>query len=163
MKLVQLLSVITYGFIAYRYLFPVLRRLSRAEALTWILWPHVFRYCVLYLFTAQKEGYPISDAAMNQLVVGDLVGAALALLAIFLLKRHEKKGVAVSWALLIATLTDMIVGAHQRMIEPPRADATGVWFMIFGFFAPLILVSIPLLIWQLYFRKDSYEPHATGR
>ena len=154
MKLVQFISIVVYSFIAVSYLAPWLKKLDRAEALTWLMGIHVFRYVVLYLPVARLEGYPISNTSAMQIMTGDLSGAAIALVAITLLRFRIRLGIAFAWLLAAATIADTINILHQRSIEPPRPDATGVWWLVFVFFAPLIMVSTVLIVWQLYTRRS---------
>lgn len=149
----QFLSIGVYGLIAWWYVAPGLKRLSRRDALTAILWVHVFRYCVLYIFVARREGYGISDTALTELVVGDLAGAALGLVAIIFLRLRFTVGVLLSWLVVAATIADFAIGIYTRQGDPPRGDAAGPWWLIFVFFAPAVLVSLPLLIWQLVSRR----------
>ena len=153
MKLAQLLTILAYTAIAWWHIAPHLKRLGRAQAMTQLLWVHAFRYCVLYIYVARHEGYAISDAALSQLVYGDLTGAALATMAIVALRFRLRVGLTISWLLAAATFGDLAAALYQRSIEPPRADATGVWWVIFVFFAPAIFVSVPLMVWQLATRR----------
>jgi hypothetical protein len=149
----QLISIVTYAFIAWWYVAPRLSKLDKRQALTALLWVHVFRYIVLYLYVARREGYGISERALTELVVGDLTGAAIAAVAIILLRLRSRVGVWLAALVVAASLADMAGGIYVRSSEPPRADATGVWWLIFVFFAPLILVSLPPIVWQLYSRR----------
>ena len=149
----QLITILVYGLIAWWHIAPGLTRLSRADALTAVLWVHVFRYCVLYIFVAKREGYGISDVAMTELAVGDLAGAGLAMVGIAFLRLRLSMGLFMAWLVVLATVADLAAGIYIRRSEPPRGDATGVWWLIFVYFAPAILVSLPLLVWQLLSRR----------
>ena len=151
----QLLTIAVYGLIAWWYVAPGLNKLPRVQALTAILWVHVFRYCVLYIFVARREGYAISDVALTELVVGDLIGALLAMVAIVLFRLRSPLGLAATWLVVIATVGDFVIGFYTRHIEPPRGEAAGPWWLIFVYFAPAVLVSLPLLIWQLVARRGA--------
>jgi hypothetical protein len=153
MKQAQLISIVVYAIIAWWYVAPYLKRLQLGQALTLLLWIHVFRYSVLYLYVAQHEGYAISDIAAAQLVTGDLVGAVLATVAIVALRFRSRIGLAISWVVIAATIGDAATAIYQRSIEPPRVDAAGVWWVIFVFYAPAIFVSLPLMGWQLVARR----------
>lgn len=150
---VQLISIVVYALFALWHIVPRLRKLDRGQALVALLWVHVFRYVVLYLYVARKEGYPISDALLTELVIGDLFGAVLAMAGIILLRFQSILGVVFAYLVFAATIVDAIAGTYIRNIEPPRADATGVWWLVFVFFAPLIIISLPLIAWQLYSRR----------
>jgi hypothetical protein len=154
MQLVQLISIAIYSLIALWYVVPSLRKLGRAEALTAVLWVHVFRYLVLYIFTARREGYAIPDPATLELVVGDLTGAIIGLGAIILLRLRARLGLALSWLLVIETICDLFGAIYYRRAEPPRPEAIGPWWFIYAFFGPLILVSTVLLVWQLIARRN---------
>jgi hypothetical protein len=156
MKQVQLITIVVYAVIAVWYVIPWIRTLSRAQALIALNWVHVFRYSVLYLAIAQREGYAITDRAAAQITIGDLTGAATALLAIVLLRYRFKVGILVTWVLVVATIVDTAVIFRQRGIDPPHGDAQGPWWLIFCFFAPLVMVSVVLLVWQLLVRR--HEP-----
>jgi hypothetical protein len=150
---VQFVSIVVCSCMAWLYIVPWLRKADRANALTALLWVHVFRYVVLYLYVAQREGYPISDIAVMELVIGDLGGAILAAASIAFLRMRSRLGLMLAGLVIVESIADMIGGFIIRSIEPPRADATGVWWLIFVFFAPLIAVSLPLITWQLYARR----------
>jgi len=150
--LVQFASIVVYALIALWYVVPWLRKQVRAEALIGLAWFHIFRYSSPNIFLAQREGYPISDVAAFEIMIGDLIGAAIAFVAIILLRRRARLGVVFSWLPVIETITDFVVGARERAIAP-RAGPTGAWWLILSFFAPMILISLPLMIWQLYTRR----------
>ena len=164
MKQVQLITIFVYAVIAVWYVVPGVRTLTKAQALIALVWVHVFRYSVLYLAIARREGYGITDRAAAQITIGDLTGAATALLAIVILRYRFRAGVMVTWLLLVATIVDAAVIFRQRAIDPPRGDAQGPWWFIFCFFAPLVMVSVALLIWQLFVRRHEplYERRAAN-
>jgi hypothetical protein len=149
----QFISIVVYALIAWWYVVPRLKSLDRAGALTVLLWVHVFRYVVLYLYVARQEGYEISARALNNLVVGDLSGAMIAAAGIILLRFRSRIGLWFSALVVVASVADIASGIYVRRSDPPRPDATGVWWLLFVYFAPLILVSLPLIAWQLYTRR----------
>jgi hypothetical protein len=162
MKQAQLITILTYALIAWWYVVPWLRRLSFNRALTVLLWVHVFRYCVLYIYVAQREGYPIFGVAAQELVIGDLAGAVLAIASIVALRFNWRVGLALSWLVVTASVLDFLGATYLRISEPARADAIGVWWIIFVYFGPLILVSVPLMAWQLYARGKEYPVDFRG-
>jgi hypothetical protein len=149
---VLFISLVVYSFIAIWYVAPWLKKLDKRQALTAPLWVHVFRYVALYLLVAQREGYAISDQTLNVVVIGDLSGAALALAGIIFLRMRSRLGPIFAGLVIIASITDFAVGTYVR-IGAPDPEATGLWWLVFCFFAPLVLVSLPLLGWQLYQRR----------
>jgi hypothetical protein len=60
----QLISLFIYAMIARWYVAPWLKSRGRADALIALLWVHVFRYVALQAFSAQRDGFPISDVGV---------------------------------------------------------------------------------------------------
>jgi hypothetical protein len=147
------ISLVVYSLIATWHVAPWLKKLDKRQALTALLWVHVFRYLVLYLLVAQREGYAISDQVLTVVVIGDLSGAVLALAGIIFLRTRSRLGPIFAALVLIASITDFFVGTYVRSHHGPDPEATGVWWLVFVFFAPLVLVNLPLLGWQLYRRR----------
>jgi hypothetical protein len=147
------ISLVVYSLIVIWYVAPWLKKLDKRQALTAPLWVHVFRYLCLYLPIAQRDGYPIADQTLNVVVIGDLTGAVLALAGIIFLRMRSRLGPIFAALVLIASITDFVVGTYVRSHHGPDPEATGVWWLVFVFFAPLVLVSLPLLGWQLYQRR----------
>jgi CDP-diglyceride synthetase len=147
------ISLVVYSLIATWYVAPWLKKLDKRQALTALLWVHVFRYVALYLMVAQREGYAISDQVLTVVVIGDLGGAVLALAGIIFLRARSRLGPIFAALVLLASITDFFVGTYVRSHHGPDPEATGVWWLVFVFFAPLVLVNLPLLGWQLYQRR----------
>ena len=148
-----LISLVVYSLIAIWYVVPWLKKLDKRQALTAPLWVHVFRYVTLYLLVARGEGYAISNQVLNVVVIGDLSGAVLALAGIIFLRLRLRLGPIFAALVLIASIADFAVGTYVRSQVGQDPEATGVWWLVFVFFAPLVLVTLPLLGWQLYQRR----------
>jgi hypothetical protein len=146
----QLASLAVFTLLAVRFAAPFLNRLGRAQALIAIASIHVFRYVTLATYSAKHGGYPISDIAAIEAVVGDVVGAAIGLVTVGVLHaRWYRLGIACSWLLVFATTADFAVGIHRKALEPLWGAASGLTWFILNFYVPLIMVSLPVLVWQL--------------
>jgi hypothetical protein len=152
-------SLIVIAIIARWYLVPKLRQMSAFNAITALLWVHVPRYVTLILFSAQHEGYPISNQAALEAVVGDVAGAVLALLAIAVLPRLPRLGYWLSWALVLETAVDIVVGIIRKAHEPLWGKASGVTWLILDVYIPFILICLPLLVWQLFQGRERFQNH----
>jgi hypothetical protein len=150
----QLVTLIVYGAVAAWYVAPWLRQQTRADALIVLLWVHVFRYVALQVFSAQREGFPISDDAAMDIVLGDVGGAVLAFLAILLLRRRIGLGVLLSWLLTVETAYDTFENIQGGIREHLIGAAAGVTWLVLVFFVPMVVVSLVLLVWQLYSRRS---------
>ena len=150
--LTQLTSMLVFGSIAFWYVAPWLARQERATALTALVWPHVFRYVALQAYSAQRAGFPISDAALSRLVYGDLASAALAFVVILALRHRVQGAGALTWLLVIITACDTVSNVSNGIHENLFGAATGVTWMVVSFYVPLLMVSVALTVWQLYSR-----------
>jgi hypothetical protein len=151
--LAQLLSVIIFAAAAVWYIAPRLRRLARADALILPLWVGVFRFVTLQTASAQQAGFPISDAGRNQVIVAGLIGTSLAFAAIVALRFRLRFAVPMAWLFVLETVVDVARNVADGMRERLFGLASGVTWMVLSFYVPLVLVSVGLLIWQLWVRR----------
>jgi hypothetical protein len=149
----QALSMAVFVIIARWYLVPWMKTRDRAEALTPLLWLHVFRYVALQGFSAQMAGFPISNSARDEILYGDLTGMALAAAALFALRHKARIAIPLVWVMVAETITDTVVNAHAGMQEHLYGLATGLTWLVVSCYVPAIMVSLGLLIWQLYSRR----------
>jgi hypothetical protein len=150
----QFLSLIALAAIARWYVVPWLNRRPRADALIALLWVHVFRYVALQVFSAQHDGFPVSDDGATEIVIGDLAGAAIAFVAIALLRHRVWFAIPLTWLLAAETIYDTVANIRGGIREHLMGAASGVTWLILSFFVPLIVASLVLLIRQLYARRN---------
>ena len=151
--LANTLSFVVSVLIAVWYVVPWLRTRSRAAALTTLLWFHAFRYVALELYSAQRAGLPIGNALRDEIAYGDLIGSALAVLAIVALRYRFRGAIALTWLFVAATLVDLsnalVGGIGQQMM----AEVHDVPWLILCFFVPALWTSLGLIVWQLVTRS----------
>ena len=143
-----------YATLARWYAAPWLTRISRADALAPLLWIHVFRYVALQAFSAQRDGFPVSDHGLMDIVVGDVAGSVIALATLFALRYRSRLAIPLAWLLVIETAYDTVGNIHGGMQEHLLGAAGGVTWMILAFYVPLVVVSLVLLAWQLVARRN---------
>lgn len=149
----QLLSLIVFATLAIWYVVPRLKPLGRGDALTVLLWIHVFRYVALQAFSAQRTGFPISDGGLMEIVTGDGAGAVIAFATIAALRYRVSVAVPLAWLLVVETAVDTFLNIRGGIHEHLMGAASGVTWMILGFYVPLVLVSLALIVWQLVVRR----------
>jgi hypothetical protein len=157
----QLISLLVFGAIARWYVVPWLQSRERADALIALLWVHVFRYVALQVFSAQRGGFPISNGGAMDIVIGDVAGAIMAFIAIILLRHRIRAGVALAWLLAAETVYDTADNIRGGIHEHLMGAAGGVTWLILVYFVPMVVVSLVLIVWQLYSRRA--EALAPGR
>jgi hypothetical protein len=73
-------------------------------------------------------------------------------------------GFASDVMIVIATATDFAVGIHRKAAEPLWGAASGVTWLILNFYVPLLMVSLPILVWQLCARSgEPFSARAAHR
>jgi hypothetical protein len=149
----QFMSLIVLAAIARWYIIPWLNSHARADALIALLWVHVFRYVALQVFSAQAEGFPISNGGAMEIVIGDVAGAVIAFTAIALLRRRSRLAIPLAWLLAVETAYDTVSNIHGGVQEHLMGAASGVTWMVLTFFVPMVVVSGVLMVWQLYARR----------
>jgi len=159
----QSISLIVLIVMARWYIIPWLNSQTRANALTALLWVHVFRYVALQVFSAQHTGFPISDGGAMEIVVGDLAGAVIAFIAIALLRRRARLAIPLAWLLAAETAYDTVSNIHGGVQEHLMGAASGVTWMILVYFVPMVVVSSVLMVWQLYARRGEQLDSFRGR
>jgi len=159
----QLLSLIVFGSIARWHVVPWLNSRSRADALIALLWVHVFRYVALQIFSAQHDGFPISDREAMHIVIGDVTGAFIAYFAIVLLRNKSRLAVPLAWLLALETVYDTVSNVRGGISEHLMGAASGITWLTLVFFVPMVVVSVLLLLWQLYTRRSEAIDSTSSR
>jgi hypothetical protein len=165
-RLAQLSSLVVFAFGAKWIYVPWSIHQSRDRALRPLLGLHVFRYIALQVFAAQHAGYPISDSFRDHLVITDVIAAAIAASALVALRFRMKIAVFLAWALILETMFDIATNIRQGMHEHLLGVATGITWLVQSLYVPIIIVSIPMLVWQLVARRKeplTIEHTATAR
>jgi hypothetical protein len=149
----QLISLLVFATIAKWYVAPWIKTRERATALIALIWPHVFRYVALQAYSAQHAGFPISDAGLEQIVYGDVGGMVVAFAAIVALQHRARVAIQLVWLLIVATVADTVLNISNGVRENLFGAATGVTWLVVSFYVPLLMVSLVLMVWQLYSRR----------
>jgi len=145
-------SLFVYLMASVWHVNPWLRKLTRADALIVLLWVHVFRYVALQTYSAQHAGFPISNAGLTDIVLGDVGGAIIAFLAIALLQFRSRLGVPLAYVLVAETAYDTVMNVQGGMKEHLLGAASGPTWFILAFYVPAVVVTMVLIAWQLVSR-----------
>lgn len=141
-----------FGLVAAWYLVPRFAGRDLGAAVTPLLWVHAFRYVALQLVVARDVGFAASDTAAASIVYGDLVGAALAVVALVAVRMRARVAVPLLWTFVAATVLDLAnalrIGLAERLFE----TATAVSWTILTFYVPMLWISVGLVAWLLLSR-----------
>ena len=151
-------SVIAWGIVAARYIWPALRPRQRSEALRPLLILHSFRFLGMGFLVPGVVSPDLPRAFATAAAFGDIVAAALALLA--LLSLQSAAGLLVAWIFNVWGFVDLVNAFYQ-------ANATGLMPGQLGaaYFIPTLIVPLLLITHGLAFRvllQHQHEP-AIGR
>src|SRR5262249_13523274 len=135
------------------YVAPWLRTRGRADALIPLLWIHVFRYVALQAVSAQRDGFPISDGGLMEIILGDVGGMVIALATIVALRYRARLAIPLAWLLVLETSFDTVTNIRGGIREHLMGAASGVTWLILAFYVPLLIVSLALVTWQLFARR----------
>jgi hypothetical protein len=132
---------------------PWMRQCSAAVAIGACLWVHTLRIVALQIYSARRFGYDIPASMANQIAWGDVVGACLALLALWLLRRRSVAAVPVIWLFVIETTLDFLNAAALAIRHHSARTAHDLSWVILNFYVPVLLISLALATWQLITRR----------
>jgi hypothetical protein len=151
-------SVIAWGIVTARYIWPALRLRERAEALRPLLILHSFRFIGLAFLVPGVVSADLPRAFATAAAVGDIVAATLALLSLLLLRTTP--GVLIAWIFNVWGSLDLVNGFYE-------ANASGLSPGQFGatYFIPTVIVPLLLMTHGLAFRvllRHQGEPATRG-
>ena len=138
-------SLIAWGIVAARYIWPRLRLLPQADALRPILILHCFRFVGLAFMVQGVVSPELSAAFTHPAAFGDIAAAALALLALATLETSA--GVTIAWIFNLWGTFDLLSAFYhggQVNLVPGQLGA--------AYFIPTVLVPLMLITHVLAFR-----------
>jgi hypothetical protein len=152
--LAMTMSFVAFALACAWYVAPWVKTRTLAQALTALVWVHVFRYVALQIHSAQKFGFAVSDGGKNEIAYGDLFGALLALAAIVALRHRAGVARLLVWVLVIESVVDLTNAGVLGLRENLFASASGVTWLILTFYVPMLWISLALIVWQLLSRRS---------
>src|SRR5712664_4884587 len=104
-------SLIAWGIVAARYIWPELRHRQRAEALRPLLILHSFRFIGLAFLVPGVVSPDLPSAFAHSAAYGDIVAATLALLSLVSLPRGA--GIVIAWIFNLWGSADLLNAFYQ--------------------------------------------------
>ena len=147
-------SLIAWGIVTTRYIWPELRGRQRADALRPLLILHSFRFIGLAFLVPGVVSPDLPAAFAHPAAYGDLIAAILALFALVLLP--SAAGIAMAWIFGIWGLADLLNAFYQANHAGLLAGQLGA-----AFFLPTVVVPLLLITHVVAFRillQPQHEP-----
>lgn len=132
-------SFIAWGTVAARYIWPELRRRSRAEALQPLLILHSFRFIGLAVLIPGVVSPDLPPAFAHPEAYGDMIAAILALSSLLLLP--SRAGIAAAWIFNLSGTADLVNAFYQANHAGLLAGQLGAAFFLPTLIVPLLLVT----------------------
>ena len=148
------LNFVIFALVARWYVAPWLRTQHPAAALTPLVWVQVFRDIALQIFSAKHFGFVVSAPTRDMITYGDVAGTILALISLVALRYRSQIALPLVWILVLETVVDLLYGTVAGLHEQLFEKAFGVTWLILAFYVPILWVSLGLIVWQLYARRN---------
>ena len=132
-------SFIAWGVVTARYIWPELRFRQRPEALRPLLVLHSFRFLGLAFLVPGVVSPDLPSAFAHAAAYGDIIAAALALLALSRLPNGT--GVVITWAFNIWGTIDLLNAFYQANRAGLLAGQLGATYFIPTLAVPLLLIT----------------------
>jgi hypothetical protein len=132
-------SFIAWGFVTARYIWPELRLRQRSEALQPLLILHSFRFVGLAFLFPGVVSPDLPSAFAHAAAYGDVVAAALAILALLALPRAA--GVGIAWVFNLWGTVDLLNAFYQANHAGLSAGQLGATYFIPTLIVPLLLIT----------------------
>lgn len=153
MYMAQIFNTVAYIAIAVWFVVPRLRKLSRRRALMALAAVHLGRTLALAVYSSQDAGMKMANEVRDQIVVGDLLGWALALMILFSLHWRLRVSIPLVWVLVVETVLDFGSGTISSIRTGAIGDLNGGPWLIVAFYVTACSVAVGLTIWQLISRR----------
>src|SRR5947209_593728 len=138
-------SLVAWGIVTARYIWPELRLRERAEALRPLLILHSFRFIGLAMLVPGVVSPDLPAAFAHWAAYGDIAAAILALISLLLLPGVA--GVAGAWLFSLWGSADLLNAFYQANHAGMLAGQLGA-----AFFLPTLIVPLLLITHGLAFR-----------
>jgi hypothetical protein len=145
-------SFIAWGILVARYLWPELRRQSRADALWPLLLLHCFRFVGLSFLVPGVVSPDLPTAWTLPAAYGDLITAVLALLALAVLR--SGLGIALVWVFNLWGSADLLYAFYQGNQVGLEPGQLGAAYFIVTVLVPLLLITHGL-VFRLLLQRDN--------
>jgi hypothetical protein len=132
-------SLIAWGIVTARYIWPKLRLRPRAEALRPLLILHSFRFIGLAFLVPGVVSPDLPSAFAHSAAYGDIIAAILALLA--LISLPSASGVVIAWIFSLWGTADLFNAFYQANHAGLMAGQLGATYFIPTFIVPLLLIT----------------------
>src|SRR5215510_10649732 len=142
-------ALVAYALAARWYVWPRIEPLPVAVALVPLVWIHVFRFIGGSILAPGSVGPSVPAEFREMIGYGDMVTAALALIALTALRAKRNRAPRVVAVFVVVGLLDTTNAVSQSLRFNVFDDPLGVNWVIVTAYVPALLVSSYLIIVEL--------------
>jgi len=154
-------SFVAWGIVTGSVIWPELRHRSRNEALRQLLTLHSFRFVGLAFLVPGVVSPDLPAAFAEGAAYGDIVAAALALLALALLP--GRLGIVAAWVFNLWGTADIIHANYDGIRLGVQAGQMGAAYFLPTFIVPLFMITHGLIFWLLLRNENEAAVPAARR
>src|ERR1700757_4497314 len=132
-------SLIAWGIVTARYIWPELRLRQRADALRPLLILHSFRFIGLSFLVPGVVSPDLPPAFAHSAAYGDIIAAMLALLSLLFLP--SAAGIAIAWIFSLWGSADILNAFYQANHAGLMAGQLGATYFLPTLIVPLLLIT----------------------
>src|ERR1700729_539033 len=136
-------SLVAWGMVTFRYIWPELRHRPRAEALRPLLTLHSFRFEGLAFLVPGVVSADLPSAFAHSAAYGDIMAAILALLSLAALA--TRGGVVMVLIFHLWGLGDLLRAFYEGNANGMQAGQLGAAYFIPTLFVPVLLITHALV------------------
>jgi hypothetical protein len=149
-------SLIAWGMLTARYIWPALRVLPRVDALRPLLVLHSFRFIGLAFLVPGVVSPDLPSVFAQSAAWGDIIAATLALVSLLLLPRRA--GLVVAWIFNVWGTADLLNAFYQANHAGLSPGQLGAAYFIPTVAVPLLLITHGLAFRILLQRQNESVP-----
>jgi len=142
-------ALVAYALAARWYMWPRISSLPPVVALVPLVWVHVFRFIGGSILAPGSVGPGVPAEFREMIGYGDMVTAALALIALVALRAWGSRAIWFVWVFVVVGLLDTANAVVQSLRFSVFDDPLGVNWVIVTAYVPALLVSSYLIIVEL--------------
>ena len=140
------MSLLVYALIAIWYVTPRLSRLPKELALIPLVWVHAFRFVGGTIFAPGAVDPAVPADFRTMIGYGDIITAALAIIALLALHARLRGAIALVWLVLIVGAADTVNAIVQSTLDSVFNYPLGFNWVIVTLYVPALIVSSVLIL-----------------
>jgi hypothetical protein len=144
------MSFVAFGILTKLHILPRIRLMDRRDALLAMVVPHTFRFIGMSFLVPGVVSSTLAPAFAAPAAYGDLIAAALAMVAVFALAARWPGAISLAWIFNLWGTGDLLRAVYEGQIGVGISPGSlGAAYFIPTLAVPLLLILHGLIFWLL--------------